>query len=181
MARRARLNQQPKPEAHGEVIEVPSRQDGVLLTSGPRWKKGDRVKAGQVLGRLDDRLAREEVQIKTAKLESSEADLRVSEKTREEAQARLERRLRVAQQSNTPDAREDVTGARLTLQRYQAEVISKRAAVAIASAELRQAQAVLEAYVIVSPVSGVIRSIERRPGEFVRQGQTVLLVLEEDR
>jgi RNA polymerase sigma factor (sigma-70 family) len=181
MARRARLNQQPKPEAHGEVIEVPSRQDGVLLTSGPRWKKGDHVKTGQVLGRLDDRLAREEVQIKTAKLEASEADLRVSEKTREEAQARLERRLRVAQRSDTPDAREDVTGARLTLQRYQAEVISKRAAVAITSAELRQAQAVLEAYVIVSPVTGVIRSIDRRPGEFVRQGQTVLLVLEEDR
>jgi biotin carboxyl carrier protein len=169
-----------KQEARGDVIEVPSRQDGVLSTSGPRLKKGDHVKVGQVLARLDDRLAREDVEIKKAKLEQSEADLHASEKTRAEAQVRLERRVRLAQQAPAAVPQEDVTGSRLTVERYQAEVISKRAAVAVARAELHQAQTVAETYVVVSPINGVIRSTFRRPGEFVKQGQT-LFVVQEDR
>jgi RNA polymerase sigma factor (sigma-70 family) len=178
LVRPAPPNREAKHDGHGERIEVPSRQDGVLSTSGPCWKKGDHVKVGQVLARLDDRLARQEIQIKTAKLEQSEADLQVSEKTRDEAQVRLERCLRLPPAVRT---QEEVDSARLTAHRYQAEVMSKRAAVTVASAELRQAQAVLETYVIVCPVAGVVRSIDRRPGEWVKQGQTVLVVQEEDR
>jgi RNA polymerase sigma factor (sigma-70 family) len=173
LARPAPPRAEPKREVGGDVIEVASRQDGVL-TGGPRWKQGDRVTAGQILARLDNRLARESVEIKKAKLEQTEADLQASERTC--AQARKVFEHQAQQRDAVPQASADA--AELTYQRYAAEVIRNRAAIAIARAELRQAQTVLETHVILSPVTGVIRRIDRRPGEFVKQGQTIVVVQE---
>src|SRR5205823_13437408 len=54
-----------------------------------RLKIGDRAEPGQLLARVDDRLARDEMTTKENKVLAAKADLVVSEKTLAEARERL--------------------------------------------------------------------------------------------
>src|SRR5262249_35895216 len=91
-------------EEDKERVEVASQRDGLVVVVGReikdggtvqpervvtvkvggvekkfyRWKEGDKVEEGQLLLRLDDRLARDEVAIKLAKGMAAEADLKAA-------------------------------------------------------------------------------------------------------
>src|SRR5262249_53688630 len=108
-----------------------------------RLKEGDRVEAGQLLGQLDDRLARDDLAIKTGKLAASKADLVASEKTRDEAKNRYDTQLKLQASSRGAAAAEDVRAAKLTWERFVYEAIAKREAVGLAELERSQAQTVL--------------------------------------
>jgi RNA polymerase sigma factor (sigma-70 family) len=184
-------------------VEVPSQRDGVLLVIGTeikpgdkvppdqvvtvkigdeqvkyrRLREGDMVEEGQLLARVDDALARDEAASKRAAVDAAKADWEASVKTRDEALERyktLEKLLR----GNAPAqvSTEDVRGARLTYDRYFYEELSKKAAIARAEAELRQAQTVLRMHEIRSPARGVIRDIYRNRGEAVRALEPVVQI-----
>lgn len=184
-----------------EKQSVPSQRDGILLMLGTeikegenvpseriitikvgdevkkyrRLRKGDKVEPGQLLGRLDDRLARDEVSIKRAKVKASEADLIASEKTSEEAEQRYITVVKIRSKVSvvgSPD--EEVRGAKLTWERYKQEVVSKKAAVDVAKLEMKQAQTLLEMYEIRSSIRGVIKAIHKGPGEAVKSLEPVL-------
>jgi RNA polymerase sigma factor (sigma-70 family) len=183
--------------------EVPSERDGVLLFIGTDIKKGekvppdllvqvkvgeeakqyrrlrvgDRVEAGQLLARVDDRLAREEVAIKNAKLEATEADRRAATKTKEEAQRRYEFVLRA--EAHKAVSNEDVRGAKLTWDRYVEEENAKIAAIKQAQAELRAAHTIVQMHEIRSDISGVIKAIYRHKGEAVKALEPVFLIVGE--
>lgn len=176
----------------GEVVEVPSQRDGILLLTGTeiqpgekvpnnrmvkvrsggqeityrRWREGDRVEEGQLLARLDDRLARDEVAIKRTRLVASEAELIAALKTRDEAKARFERYQELAKRGALDPS--ELGAAKLTWERYEQEAVSRKAAVEVAGLELKQAQTLLEMYEIRSPLRGVIQAIYRKRGEAVR-------------
>src|SRR6202011_1027973 len=101
-----------------EKQDVPAMHDGALLFLGTELKPGeeeklppgkiitveigkqkkkfrelvedDEVEEGQLLGILDDRLARDELAIKTGKIDVAKADWEAAVKTREEYRQRLE-------------------------------------------------------------------------------------------
>src|SRR5262249_14510822 len=79
------IQESPKPPTPQEparnTVEVPSQRDGVLAVAGKwvktgtgaeakyaRWKVGDKVEERELLARLDDRLARDDVAIAQAKV-----------------------------------------------------------------------------------------------------------------
>jgi RNA polymerase sigma factor (sigma-70 family) len=174
-------------------IKVPAHREGVISLIGTeikegedvpanqriskqyrRLKVGDRVEPELLLGRVDDRLARDEMTIKEQKLLTAKAELGVSEKTRDEAKQRYETQLSLYKQKGT--TQEELRGAKLTWDKYMGEVFAKQAQVTVAEAELNQTRTVVEMHNIRSPIRGVIRSILKHPGEAVQSLETVFLI-----
>ncbi|HLN33172.1 MAG TPA: sigma-70 family RNA polymerase sigma factor [Gemmataceae bacterium] len=163
-------------------MNVPASRVGTAIVNGKplkyrKLKVGDTVEEGQVLGQLDDRFARVEVEIKEAKVAAARADLDSSEKTGQEARVRYETQLRLYNNNirgNT--SLEDMRGAKLSWDRYTSEATSKKQAVIVAQLELKQARTILESYEIRSRVRGVIRVIYKHPGEAVHKLEAVFTV-----
>jgi multidrug resistance efflux pump len=150
--------------------------DGPAAKRYRRLREGDAVEAGQLLWRLDDRLARGDVAAKEALLRVSEAEQNAAMKTKEEAERRvkaMEDSMRLVPGSISID---DYQGANLTAVRYREDGVAKKATVELRKAELEYAKAVLATYEYRSPVRGVVREIPKLPGEAVRTGEPVLRV-----
>lgn len=153
--------------ADGEVVPA----DRLIKVPGDpkRYRKlreGDTVKAGQLLARLEDRVARSEVSIKKGKLAVARAELSAAEKTRDEARSRLDNGLRL--NHGKAIAAEDLAERRLAFEKLQCEVAAKKEAVELARLEQDQAQALLENYEIRSSIDGILKTIFKNPGEAVK-------------
>ena len=195
-----------KPVAAKNKIEVPSQRNGILIVVGTdikpgdkvppgqvikvriageekqfrRLRVGDRVEEGQLLARLDDRLARDELAIADARIKAKEADLRATEKTVEEARVRLARILKMA--AGNLISEEEVRGARLTAARYTEEVASKKEELKIAVLQRKSAATIVQMHEIRSPVTGVVRKIHKQRGEAVKALEPVFQIeIEEDK
>jgi RNA polymerase sigma factor (sigma-70 family) len=180
------------PSAAG-LIKVPSPYDGILqclvgaeIAEGEavpkdavtvqgkkfrRLKKGDAVKAGQLLALLDDRPARAELAIRQAKIRVAEADLAAAEATCEEARIRFETSLKLLKKACM--AVDDVRERKLVFDRYTFEMKSKKEAVELTRLDVVLAQTLVEMHEIRSPADGVIKNIHRHTGEAVRALETV--------
>jgi RNA polymerase sigma factor (sigma-70 family) len=185
----------PAPEAPGKPrnwMEVPSQRDGVLLVIGTEIKKGeavppdriatvkvggelkkyrrlkvgDKVEVGQLLARVDDRLALDELAIKRQKLIAAMADLRAAETTATEAEQRFAQVTALARTRVV--SAEEVRGAKLSWERHKQGVVGKQAGVEVARLEARQAQTIVELYEVRSQVRGTVTAIYKRPGEAVK-------------
>jgi WD40 repeat protein len=185
-----------------EKQDVPSQREGELLFIGTevepgqtvpaeqlftvrvggqeksfrRLKEGDVVKAGQLLGCLNDQLSRDDWAIKHAKVASSRADLEAAVKNCDETKNRYDTQLRLQQEGRGVTSEEDVRAARLAWDRAAYEVMSKREAVTLAERELSQADTVLHMHQIRSTCPGVLKTISKHPGEAVKALETVFQV-----
>jgi hypothetical protein len=179
-------------EEERRAIDVASERDGVLVAVGTEIKEGekiapdqiltvrvgselkeyrrlrigDTVEEGQLLARIDDRLARDELNIKRAKLAAAQADLAAAEKTCAETKLRYETQLRL--QANRTTSEEEVRSAKYTLEKCLFDSASKKEAVAVARFEVSQAQTLLEMHQIRSRTRGFIKAIRKYPGESVK-------------
>lgn len=135
----------------GQLAEIGTRLSGVLVTTSVR--EGERVTAGQVLGRLDDRHLRSEVQEVQSHIEGLEREAEVERATVNHERSKGSNRLReseaksaaaraevAAAQSRASEARE-YHKARLTL--FQHQMVSPEA-VRDAEAKYRTALALLD-------------------------------------
>jgi RNA polymerase sigma factor (sigma-70 family) len=170
-----------------ETLEIESGAGGRTLlklreagdASRARYRRlriGELIEEGQLLGLLDNEVARLEVEIKRSKLAASEAELSATEKTRDEAQVRYHTqvKLRIQNRLNTSD--EEVRAAKLAWDKYVYEVKVKKEAKEVAELELRQTRALLETHEIRSRVRGVLRAIYKHPGEAVKALEPVFLI-----
>jgi RNA polymerase sigma factor (sigma-70 family) len=139
-----------------------------------RLREGDAVEAGQVVALVDDALAREDVAIARAKLEAAEADFQAAEKTREEALQRFETAKKLL--AMRAISQEEYRAAQLTNARYAFEGEAKRAGVAVAQAEERRAETLLNRHAVRTRVGGVITRIYRQPGEGVNALEAVIQI-----
>jgi RNA polymerase sigma factor (sigma-70 family) len=183
-----------------ETIDVPSPRSGVLVVIGTeikagekvppgdvvtlkaggetkkyrRLKVGDKVEEGQLLARLDDRLARDEVAIAEARVEAAEAEHRAAGKTTDEARRRYESIS--AQNNRVPGSvsQDELQGALLSLHRYTEEAIAKKLAIAVARKQLESAKTIQEMHEIRSPVKGTVAEIYKRRGEAVKELERVI-------
>jgi multidrug efflux pump subunit AcrA (membrane-fusion protein) len=142
-----------------------------------RLREGDAVKAGQLLARVNDALARDDVDIGEAKMAAAEADMLASRKAKEEAKQRWDSvNDAIARVRGTPSY-EDIRAAKLAYDRCAQEEVAKKANVAVAQRQLSKARTQLKMYEIRSPVEGVIKAVHLQRGEGVKQLETVLEIL----
>lgn len=139
-----------------------------------RLKEGDIVEVNDILGRIDDRLALDEQDTKEAKLQAAKADLVVSEKTRDEAKARLDTQVDLWKRKAT--SLEELRGAQLAVDKYKGEVVSKAMAIKVAEAELKQTKTVVAFHEIRSKIRGQVKAIYKRKGEEVKNLEPILLL-----
>ena len=134
---------------------------------------GDTIEKEQVIGKLEDGLARAEVRIKEAKLRAAEEDWWASVKTRDEANQRWQTYKQLLAQRMAVSL-EYLRDRELTFYRSVYEANSQKEAVQVAEEEFNQATTILESFHIRSGVRGIIRRIHKRPGEAAHSLETVV-------
>lgn len=139
-----------------------------------RLREGDTVEAGQLLARVDDRLARRELAIAVSRLQFSEAELRAAHLTKEEADRRVKHMANSVTASPGSISSDDLANARLTAALSATEERTKEATVSKAKAELEYARTMLATYEIRSPVRGVVRDLLKYTGEAVQAQEPAL-------
>ncbi len=151
----------------------------VIVGLETKWfrnlRPGDAVRRDQLLAVLDTTSAFDEVAIRVKKFNGKEADRIASEKTRDEAQARL-RTIERLRRNGVNIAEEEYRQNKLTYERYFHDELSKKAEVQIAELELARNLNALRQHEIRSPSDGVIKTILKHPGEAVKALETILRI-----
>jgi HlyD family secretion protein len=140
----------------------------------------DRVRAGQILARLDaTKLQAQASQIRAA-LDAARARGQQAQATLEEARAQFTRAEQLAASQLLPES--DLDTARATLRRAEADRSNAAAAVAQAEATLQATETDLTKMVIRSPITGVVLKRTIEPGQTVAASfqAPVLFTLAED-
>lgn len=162
-------------------VDVGSELSGIIKSVDADYNQ--RVKAGQVLARLDTtKLEAQRLQSQAA-LESAQAKVLQAQATAQEARSQLARFEEVRKLSGGKvPSQQDLETAEATLKRAQADEASARAQVAQAKATLDANRTDLAKAVIRSPINGVVlvRSVE--PGQTVAASfqAPVLFTIAED-
>jgi hypothetical protein len=136
-------------------------------------RPGDTVRAGQTVALMDPNSAVKELRAKVTALETSESERKATAKNREEAERRVSA-MEEAMRRIPSGSKDDYEGAKLTARRYFEEEVAKKAAVAKAQQQLLRAVAGVRSCEVRAPVSGVIRSIQKKQGAAVKSAETVL-------
>ena len=164
-----------KPGEQVPPAQVISLTIGKEVKQYRRLQKGDRVEEGQLLARLDDRLARAEYAIQKKKVEEAEAAYKQARAVQDERRARHDSEMKrvgpifVGSDQKLHDAfRQWVTA------KDQAE--DKQKALERTKLELKKAQIVLAMHAIRCRTSGVIQVIAKHPGEAVQKLETVFVI-----
>jgi HlyD family secretion protein len=162
-------------------VDVGSELSGTVKTVQADYN--DRVKAGQVLVRLDTLKLEAQLTQSKAALESARAKVLQAQATVKETRNKLAQFQKVRELSdNKIPSQSEFDAAEAALERARADEASTRAAVSQAEAALQANQTDLAKAVIVSPISGIVitRSIE--PGQTVAAAFTapILFTIAED-
>ncbi|HEX8447080.1 MAG TPA: efflux RND transporter periplasmic adaptor subunit [Sphingomonas sp.] len=162
-------------------VEVGSQISG--LVTQVNVDNNDRVRTGQVLATIDTATLQDTINRSAAALAAAEANVGTAEATARQADANLRRLQDVYRLSGgkVPSATELDTG-RGEAARGRAGVLSARAAVAQAQAQLSSDRTQFNRAFIKSPVNGVVLSRQIEPGQTVAASLNapVLFVIAED-
>lgn len=144
----ARATVNVKPRVDGQIAEV-------------LFKEGDLVKEGQVLFRLDDRLAR-------AQIEQAAATIKRDEATLADAEATYARRVALIEKKIVSEASMDTAKAVMN---------ALRASIAAGKANLDAQRTQLDYLTIAAPITGRTGSTTFKPGANIRAADTTPLVV----
>jgi RND family efflux transporter MFP subunit len=140
---------------------------------------GDRVKAGQVLGRIMDRDVRAELEIRTAEAENLLA-LQISETKSDSAANRLRRSQKLQERNTWYVPAEERIHQELDLKAAQLEVEESKYERRLAEIKRRQTEVLLQSRQYVSPHDGVVVEIHKEQGEAVIVAEPVFRVVDVD-
>ncbi|HMR33683.1 MAG TPA: efflux RND transporter periplasmic adaptor subunit [Geminicoccaceae bacterium] len=150
-------------EPPGRMVAIGAQVGGVATEVAVR--PGDRVAAGDVLFRLDDRVARAtrdqraaEVAVYRAQVPEAEVALADYRQQLRNAEAVKDRRAVSA---------EEVAKRRYAVQLYEAKLATAQAQVAAAESSLQEAEAELQRLAITAPFAATVLQVNVRPGEYV--------------
>ena len=175
-----------------EERSVPCQTSGVIIKN--LVKEGSVVKAGQPIAKIDDALARLNVQKLEKELEvataeaTSRVDLEYAQKAIGVASAELTRALLANQRSPSSVAQSEIDQLSLVVEksraesektRFAMELMAKRAQVR--SVELETGKKILTDHVIDSPIKGMVVEILQKEGEWVDTSQPIARVLRLDK
>ncbi len=159
----------------GQLISVTT---GKETKTYRRLKKGDRVEKGQLLVRLDDRLAYVEYAIQKKRVEEAEAAYKQARAVQDECRARHDAEMKRVGGTTGIFVGSDQKLRDAFLQwvtaKDQAE--NKERALERTKLELEKAQIILHMHEIRCRTTGVIEAIAKYPGEAVKRLETVMVL-----
>ena len=138
---------------------------------------GDRVKRGQLLASLDDRLLRSACEAQKAHIASAQAEVRNWDA--EESSARADLRRADVLRAEKILSEENWETAKYKVDQTVAEVARYKSEQAAAEAELSSANLQLEQSRIVAPFTGVVGRSSVRPSQEVKAGDVLFWVTAE--
>jgi WD40 repeat protein len=144
-----------------------------------RLTDGDPVAVGDVLVLLDDQLV-------TARIKGAEEIKASAQKALVQSEAAVkgaEQRAKLAEESYKKGVGTitELLDAMLTLARFRENEANQAQTIAKSAAELAEANVVLARHKIKSRVNGLIRTIDRRPGQVVKAGEKIMEIESTDR
>jgi WD40 repeat protein len=166
----------------GEQVAADEKLPAQIVPEGKvfrRLREGDEVKSGELIGLVDDSLAKAEIDSKKAKLAAAEADKTESEKTRDEALQRWKTQQKLfalAGGRGAATSEEEMRAAELTYKRYLFEVFHKIEDINVAKADLKQATKMADIHEVRSKIPGRVKTIYKQPGESVKNLESVIQV-----
>lgn len=135
---------------------------------------GERVKAGQTLGFLQDDDMRAEVRLREAEA-SSDIDVRLSQARNAEAVGKMQRTAALLRRNATSQA--DLAQHQLEAAATALEVERAKHRRVMASFELEKARAELRSRELVSPHDGIVAAVIKRKGEAVATRDPIFQVV----
>jgi WD40 repeat protein len=171
------------PVLHYAKIFRAGKEQTVLYR---RFEEGARVKEDQMVAMLDFSLALNDWDSKKAKIDAARADYEGAVKKKFEAQARLDRNVRLVQEAGRKGSvvsSEDYSMAVLTRDSQQYDEDSKKAVLKQTRIDAEQAQIITRDHEIRDKIAGtsIIKTIYKRGGEAVREQEPVLQLYNVDR
>jgi len=143
-------------------------------------RPGDRVKAGQVLGRLFNKDVLVEMEVRATALESSEIAIHQREATLEVARAKL-RRAEALFSRRIALSAQDFQIQQLEVKNAELELKAAIQGQRIAERQLQQSKALVAAREITSPHDGVVVEIYKNTGQAIMVGSPIFKVVKVDR
>jgi cobalt-zinc-cadmium efflux system membrane fusion protein len=172
---------EPKPERPGSIVltrcTLEFEQTTLLgaaqmgVVSEMLVKPGDRVKAGQVLGRLFDAELRAELELRRAEAES-DIEIRLGEAKLALAMSKLKASEALGKRNLI--STEELTTHKLDAQSATLEIEAARHKRHLAVLTSRQVEATILAREFVSPHDGIVVMVLKRKGESVAPNESVL-------
>jgi len=142
-------------------------------------RPGDRVKAGQVLGRLFNKDVLAEMELRATALESSEIAIHQHEATLEVARAKLRRAEALI--SRNALSTQDFQIQQLEVKNADLELKAAIKGRRTAESQLQLSKALVAAREITSPHDGVVVEIYKNTGEAITAGSPIFKVVKVDR
>lgn len=154
-----------------EVVELGSSANGVLAEVPV--ERGDRVKAGQLVARIESSVEKAAVELARVRADSDAAvDSRLARLKFQRARLERNRKLHEKNAISKGELEEIQTEVELAeLDLRQARVDQR-----MAELELQRATGILERRKVYSPVDGVVMQRELSVGEFVHEQSTVMTI-----
>lgn len=193
------------PAARGDDVEVESVVVSLIAEvelaaeeAGPLVElaasEGKRVKAGDQLGRLDDRdaalqIARAQITLKHAeaqakikvKLLQAEEALKLAKLELDRATAANQELSGVVSETQLSKLKLEVRRAELDVEQATEDRAAAARAVEAAANELALAERARERRLLLSPMDGIVVDVRRRVGEWLEPGQVVVRLVRDDR
>jgi RND family efflux transporter MFP subunit len=147
-----------------QQADVGAERDGRVVEIAVQL--GDRVKAGQLLARLDDRMLRATCDVQKARIAAAQAEVRNWKAEQESARADLRRadvllEEKILSQENWEVSKYKVDETTAQVERFQSEVTAAEAELASSNVQLEQSR-------IVAPFAGVVGRSSVRPDQQVK-------------
>jgi multidrug resistance efflux pump len=162
-----------------DTVKVTPQVSGVIVTLGSEGKPlavGDRVVKDQIIGVLDDRLARLDLQMKEAILGAAKVDRDAAQLLHEEAKATIMAFERWVQQGAA--AATELRREKALEKKLAQEVVVKETRIHLAKLEVDRAKLLVEMHVLRSPVAGEVRAVYKTRGEGVKALESVVQIKE---
>jgi RND family efflux transporter MFP subunit len=141
---------------------------------------GDRVKSGQVLGRLVDRELQTQLAVLRAQAES-DIEIRLAESQRSELVHKLKRTERLRDNSRGYASEEEYDSMRIQVETARLAIEDAKHKRKLAHMKCLELEAQIKNREIVAPHDGIIVEVFKKTGETVVAGQPVFQIVEADR
>ena len=143
-------------------------------------KEGDRVKTGQVLGRIMDKDLRAELELKTAMAEN-DIEVRVTEGKYAQSLSRLKRSDNLLRRGRDLISEEEYNLQKLDTNSAALAIEDAKQRRHLAALQKRQVEARLHAREFVSPHDGIVVEVLKNQGEALAVNEAVFRVVDVDR
>lgn len=158
-----------------QQADVAAERDGRIVEIAAQI--GDRVRSGQLLARLDDRMLQAACAAQKARMAAAQAEVRNWKAEQESARADLRRadallKDHILSQENWEVSKYKVDETTAEVERYQSEQ-------EVAAAEMNATQVQLEQSRIVAPFAGVVGRSSVRPEQQVKAGDALFWITAE--